>query len=553
MDDFISDGNSGTNELVFIKDGLIIVSDDLEPEYGSSRYECHLYHVASVLKDMAQRYYDENQLLKAENSRLAGRAQKPRLKPSIIASTDKVYKVAKKKRTVIKNPKKSDLEITDSHVIKIDGLPESSVFKGYKNYYVQEIEVKVHNHCYRRERWQLPSGEYRLGELPASIRGNHFGPSLREFILYQYYHNHVAQPLLLNQLRELGISISSGQLSNLLTKKKQAWHAEKESLLSTAIQISDYIQVDDTGARHQGKNGYCTQLGNENFAYFKTSQSKSKSNFLSILQTRHSGYKLNQAAFEYLCTKKQFSNFDRDRIEIELKLNNQIAFSSENELVNYLRCGSFNQTSDKLLLEAAMIGHLSEAVFPPKLVILSDEAKQFDLGRNAACWVHAERKLTKILPKNERQISQKDKKLKQFWKLYRTLKKCINGNPLSYQRKYQLRKRFENLCQPVEKFKVINNELSHLLNMKNEMLKCLEQPHVPLHNNMSESDIREYVKRRKISGCTKSDDGRDAIDTFLSLKKTCQRHQISFLAFLKDRIQNLSKIHDLTYFINKTE
>ncbi|MET1254207.1 IS66 family transposase [Aliikangiella maris] len=46
--------------------------------------------------------------------------------------------------------------------------------------------------------------------------------------------------------------------------------------------------------------------------------------------------------------------------------------------------------------------------------------------------------------------------------------------------------------------------------MKTTLLKCLVNPSIPLHNNLSESDIREFVKRRKISGCTKSDNGRDS-------------------------------------------
>jgi hypothetical protein len=28
--------------------------------------------------------------------------------------------------------------------------------------------------------------------------------------------------------------------------------------------------VDDTGARHEGSNGVCTQIGNDNFAWFAT-------------------------------------------------------------------------------------------------------------------------------------------------------------------------------------------------------------------------------------------------------------------------------------------
>ncbi len=551
MNKITSDVNSVHSKLVSIKDGIINIFDDLKPHYGSSQFECQLYRTLNILKDMAQRYYDENQKLKAENARLSGRAQKPKLKPSVIASSDKSYQASKRKRTQVKNPKKSTLEVSQSHIIKVTELPRGCRFKGYKDYYVQELEIKARHIRYRRERWQTPEGQTLLGQLPESIKGNHFGTQLRQFILYQYYHNHVTQPLLLNQLRELGISISSGQLSNLLIKNKLTWHNEKERLLACALQTSAYIQVDDTGARHQGKNGYCTQLGNEQFAYFSTSPSKSKTNFLSLLQKHHCGYRLNQAAVDYLSSRKQFSNFDLMNVKIELAINGALTYTSQNEFLNYLRCQPFNRSSDKLLLEAAMIGYLSEVVFPPNLVILSDEAKQFDVGRNAACWVHAERKLTQVLPNQDKQSHQKQKKLACFWQLYQSFKEELVEPKFSSQRKWQLRKRFDNLCQPVEQFESLNKALNHLLSMKDTLLKCLEQPLVPLHNNLSESDIREYVKRRKLSGCTKSDDGRDAIDTFLSLKKTCQRHQISFWAYLKDRIENLEKIPDLSQFIIK--
>jgi hypothetical protein len=39
------------------------------------------------------------------------------------------------------------------------------------------------------------------------------------------------------------------------------------------------VQVDDTGARHQGHNGFCTHIGNELFAYFESTDSKSRQNF----------------------------------------------------------------------------------------------------------------------------------------------------------------------------------------------------------------------------------------------------------------------------------
>jgi hypothetical protein len=71
---------------------------------------------------------------------------------------------------------------------------------------------------------------------------------------------------------------------------------------------------------------------------------------------------------------------------------------------------------------------------------------------------------------------------------------------------------------------------------KRELLLVLERPDLPLHNNLSEGDIREYVKRRKISGGTRSEDGRRCRDTFASLKKTCRKLGVSFWSFLTDRV-----------------
>ena len=64
----------------------------------------------------------------------------------------------------------------------------------------------------------------------------------------------------------------------------------------------------------------------------------------------------------------------------------------------------------------------------------------------------------------------------------------------------------------------------------------LERPEIPLHNNLSENDIRDYVKKRKISATTRSAAGRAARDTFLSLKKTCQKLGLSFWHYLQDRL-----------------
>jgi hypothetical protein len=86
----------------------------------------------------------------------------------------------------------------------------------------------------------------------------HFGPTLVSYILYQYHHQHVTQPLWLEQLLELGVEISAGQLSQILTPSTDEFHQEKEAVLAVGIEVSRYLQTDDRGARHEGKNGYCT-------------------------------------------------------------------------------------------------------------------------------------------------------------------------------------------------------------------------------------------------------------------------------------------------------
>ena len=71
---------------------------------------------------------------------------------------------------------------------------------------------------------------------------------------------------------------------------------------------------------------------------------------------------------------------------------------------------------------------------------------------------------------------------------------------------------------------------------KDELLRVLNTPQLPLHNNAAETDIREYVTRRKISGGTRHDNGRRARDTFTGLKKTCRKLALSFWQYLLSRL-----------------
>jgi hypothetical protein len=66
-------------------------------------------------------------------------------------------------------------------------------------------------------------------------------------------------------------------------------------------------------------------------------------------------------------------------------------------------------------------------------------------------------------------------------------------------------------------------------------LMGLDRPEIPLHSNGSENDIRRQVTKRKVSGGTISDAGRDCRDAFLGLAKTCAKLGTSFWEYLGAR------------------
>ncbi len=185
-------------------------------------------------------------------------------------------------------------------IVQPDDIPEGARFKGYQDIIIQDIVIAPHNTRYRLAQYETKEGHYVTGQLPKGITG-HWGSTLHSYILYQYHHQHVTQPLLLEQLHDVGIDISSGQLNKLITENLDAFHDEKDAILQAGIKHAQYIQTDDTKAPHAGKNGYCTHIGNELFAWFESTESKSRINFLELLhQGEKKQYVFNSGAFEYM-------------------------------------------------------------------------------------------------------------------------------------------------------------------------------------------------------------------------------------------------------------
>ena len=213
----------------------------------------------------------EIQKLKEEIARLKNHPQKPRLRPSIISKKDKSIRNKKKNRSGDSSNKSTSKKQIDIHRIirlKPENIPEGSKLIKSRPYVVQNLIIKARNTRYIREIWQTSEGKYLRASLPDSVHG-HYGNRLRAYILDLYYGAHTSQNTIAEQLSDIGIYISTGQINRILTEGHDRFHQEAENVLETGLRHASYISVDDTGLRHKGRNGYSTHIGNEFFAYFK--------------------------------------------------------------------------------------------------------------------------------------------------------------------------------------------------------------------------------------------------------------------------------------------
>lgn len=513
------------------------------PEENRTPEIAQLLEIVHYQMEMIQGLRDEIAVVK-------GNKPKPKIKPGKMdkgsqGKKDKKPKEGKRPGSS-KKDKTAQLTIHEKVSIAPENIPVGSTFKGYKDFTVQGLIIESHNICYRLERWETPDGSYVEGELPPSVCG-HFTSKLNSYILYQYYQCHVTQPLLLEQLQEIGIQISSGQINRILVEGHDSFHEEKDGILLTALEISSYINVDDTGARHDGKNGVCTHIGNDLFAWFESTESKSRINFLSLLRAGQEDYHLIPEALEYMRIQK----LPNTPLLLLEKDENKI-FLNKEEWENHLQgLGITQKRHIQIATEGALLGSVLEHGFNPDMVIMSDDAGQFaiTLLLHALCWIHAERTIRKIVPFNDDQRSALETIRDKIWELYADLK-LYKENP-TLEMKIELENRFDEIFQEKTCFITLNLALKRLYHNKSELLLVLDRPDIPLHNNGSETDIREYVKRRKISGSTRSSPGRKCRDTFTSLKKTCRKLGVSFWEFLNDRVESINSIPQLEYLMRE--
>jgi hypothetical protein len=320
-----------------------------------------------------------------------------------------------------------------------------------------------------------------------------------------------------------------------LTDQQEDFVAEAQAVLRAGLETSPYVSVDDTAARHAGKNGFCTQIGNDWFTWFGTRSSKSRLNFLDLLRAGHTDYVLNDGAYGYMRQHAlPAASIASLMAEPETYFADQQAW-----LVHLDRLGltALDVTPNpvQVATEGALWGSVQSHEFLRDAVILSDDAGQFNVGQHALCWVHAERLVHKLNTFTDQHRAAQTRVRGLIWDYYASLK-AYRLKP-SLRRAAALRARFDRIFLRRTGFVTLDRLLKRLHANKAELLMVLDRPETPLHTNGSENDIRCYVTRRKVSAGTRSDAGRDCRDAFLGLAKTCDKLGIAVWDYLGSRLK----------------
>jgi len=475
--------------------------------------------------------------LRDEIARLKGGPGRPDIKANIKPSGMEKASEPEPRKPLGKERRRggvrAKLTIHEERKLEADA-PAGSRFKGYASFLVQDLAVSPHVTDFLRECWQTPAGKTVTAPLPSGVDG-HFGPELRRLVLALYHQGQVTVARLVTLLRGFGILISKRQVVRLLIARKQNFLDEARDVLRAGLTKAAWITVDDTGARHKGKNGFCTQIGNAWFTWFGTTGSKSRLNFLELLRAGHGDYVVNQEALTYMRARAlagpviTLLSEPPDRIFAD-----RAAWSAH---LDRLGVSALKVHPDPVLIatEAATWGSVKAHGFLADAVIVSDDAGQFNVGLHALCWVHGERLVHKLDTFTEAQRAAQRRIRGLIWQFYGSLK-AWPRHP-SPTRKAVLSARFDRIFGHKTRFASLDRLLARQRANKSELLMVLERPEIPLNTNGSENDVRCQVTKRTISGGTRCDAGRDCRDGFLGLLKTCGKNGIEFWDYLGARLK----------------
>lgn len=519
-----------------------------------------LMSVVEMLLSQNQEKDEQMQSLRDEINRLKGEQGKPKIrgekKPQTDVSSEKERSESKEKelKESRKEKKQEQIRIDREEVLQVkkEELPPDAEFKGYEEVIVQDVKFCTENIKFRKEKYYSPEQKKTyLGELPAGYSGQ-FGPGIKAWVIALYSQGGMSEPKILELFQTIGIHISAGQISQMLIKEQEVFHAEKREIVRAGLESSSWQHLDSTASRVAGKNEHCHVICNELYTAYFTLPGKDRLSLINVLLGgSEPQFRLNELAMDLL---GQFGLAQKWRKQIEEHF--PVAQDlTEEELETWLdghlpKLGSHQR---KWIKDALAIGfYRSQDIWPVVQLLLCDDAPQFNwlTLELALCWIHEGRHYKKLRPHLPCFVQAVEAFSEAFWTFYRKLR-AYRQTPNAEQAR-SLEAEFDQLFakstqgiryEPLEERKALSQA------KKESLLMVLIHPEILLHNNPAELGVRQRVRKRDVSLYARTRDGIRAWDTFQTLVATAKKLGVNMYQYFFDRISQAYQFPSLASLI----
>jgi hypothetical protein len=363
-----------------------------------------------------------------------------------------------------------------------------------------------------------------------------------------YYGIGISEPKLLDLYKNVDIQISAGQLSNLLIKGQDQFHAEKEEVCEAGLSSSPWQHTDQTSTRVDGQNQHCNIVCNPLYTIYTTTPKKDRLSVLDVLRPgRERRFLLNDEALDYL-ESTPLSKATRNWLSAQCSDQDW----DEQMFVEHLDTNwpKLNEQQRQTILSAvAVAAYHTEEDLPIVRLLLCDDAPQYNwiAEELALCWIHEGRHYKKLMPVLVPHLKLLKDYRKQFWEFYDELL-AYRQQPAP-EESARLEAEFDKLFSTRTGFDALDARIAKTKAKKESLLMVLKHPEIPLHNNPAELEARQRVRKRDVSFGPRTQDGINAWDTFMSLAATAKKLGISFHQYLHDRVSKANEIPSLASLI----
>jgi len=511
-----------------------------------------LNRLEDVLADL-QAAQAEIQRLRDEIARLKGEQGQPTIKPNTPQAPPKDHSSEQERHTPqgwAKGCKTDRIPIDREDVLEVDPsrLPPDAVFKGYADVVVQDVIFHTDNVLFHKEKFYSPSQHTTyLASLPEGYHGQ-FGPGVKSLVLALYYGAQMSEPKVAELLRNVGIQISAGQVSNLLIKDHTVFHEEKDALYQAGLASSPWQHLDDTSTRINGRNGYCHIVCNPLYTAYFTTEAKDRLTIIDVL-TNHQPrrFLVNDEALGSLeafglsaVRRRQAGQLPGDVLMDDATL----------QALLEAHLPGLGPQQRKWILDATAVAAYHAALeFPVVRLLVCDDAPQFTLvtEKLGLCWVHDGRHYKKLMPYVPHHQALLEDFIERFWTYYAQLL-AYRKEPTP-EKAVRLDGEFEALFSTVTGYNALDERIAKTRAKKSCLLMVLAHPEIPLHNNPAELGARARVRKRDVSFGPRTRDGAKAWDTFMTLVETATKLGVSFYHYIHDRVSGASQMPSLADLI----